>query len=147
MPELSDVLIDVWSQVVVHDSKVVKLGSETFPVIGSKKKRFPQVYFMFDGMSITGLEQNPETKSNWARMAREGIKVMQFVHDGRYIGVVAADKVTLYGKRTGSQTKPSGLPTNLRVVSGFRDQNLSGLAAAASPLQSTIRILVFRFSR
>jgi hypothetical protein len=99
MAELSDVLIDVWNQVLLHDSKVVKLGSETFPVI-RKKKRFRQVYFVFDGMSITGLEQNPETKSNWAKVAREGIKVMQFVHDGRYIAVVAAGKVTLYGKRT-----------------------------------------------
>jgi hypothetical protein len=96
---LSDVLIDVWSQVLLHDSKVVKLGSETFPVIRSKKKRFRQVYFVFDGMSFTGLEQNPETKSNWAKMAREGIKVMQFIHDGRYIAVVAAGKVTLYGRR------------------------------------------------
>jgi len=100
MPELSEVLIDVWSQVLVHDSKVVRLGSETFPVIKSKKKRFRQVYFVFDGMSIKGLEQNPETKSNWAKMARDGIKVMQFVHDRRYIGVVAAGKVILYSKQT-----------------------------------------------
>jgi hypothetical protein len=100
MPELSDVLIDVWSQVLVHDSKVVRIGSETFPVIRSKKKRFRQVYFVFDGKSITGLEQNPDTKSNWAKMARDGIKVMQFVHDRRYIGVVAAGKVTLYERRS-----------------------------------------------
>ena len=44
MPKLSDLLIDVWSQVLVHDSEVVKLGSETFPVIRSKKMRFRQVY-------------------------------------------------------------------------------------------------------
>jgi phage anti-repressor protein len=57
------------------------------------------VYFEFDGNSITGLEQNPETKSNWAKLAREGMKVMQFTQNGRYIAVVAAEKVTLYGKR------------------------------------------------
>jgi hypothetical protein len=72
MPGLSDVLIDVWSKVLVHDSKVVELGPETFPVIRSKKKRFRQVYFVFGEMSMTGLEQNPDTKSNWAKMAREG---------------------------------------------------------------------------
>ena len=98
MPELSDVLLDVWSQVLVHDSKVVRIGSETFPVIRSKKKRFRQVYFVFDGMSITGLEQNPDTKSKWAKMAREGIKVMQFIRDRKYISVVAAGNVTLYSK-------------------------------------------------
>lgn len=109
MPDLSSVLMDVWSQVLLHDSKVVRLGSETFPVIRSKKKRFRQVYFVFDGMSITGLEQNPDAKSNWAEMAREGIKVMQFVQNGKYIGVVAAGKVTLYGKRTRLANKSDGL--------------------------------------
>jgi hypothetical protein len=109
MPEISDVLIDVWSQVLLHDSKVVKLGSETLPVIRSKKKRFRQVYFVFEGRSITGLEQNPETNSKWARMARSGIKVMQFIHDGKYIAVVAAGKVTLYGKRTGLTNKSKRL--------------------------------------
>ena len=105
MPELSDILLDVWSQVLVHDSKVVRLGPETFPVIKSKKKRFRQVYFVFGEMSITGLEQNPETNSTWARMARTGIKVMQFIHDGQYIAVVAAGKVTLYGKRTANNKR------------------------------------------
>jgi hypothetical protein len=32
-------------------------------------------------------------------MAREGIKVMQFIDEGRYIAVVAAGKVTLYGTK------------------------------------------------
>ena len=109
MSSLSEVLIDVWSQVLVHDSKVVRIGSETFPVIRSKKKRFRQVYFVFDGKSITGLEQNPDTKSNWAKMAQDGIKVMQFIHDRKYIAVVAAGKVTLYGKRKGLTNKGGGL--------------------------------------
>ena len=81
-----------WNQVLVHDSKVVRLGSESFGVIRSKKKRFRQVYFVFDGMSIAGLDQNPETKSKWAKMAREGVKVMQFIHDQKYIAAVAAGK-------------------------------------------------------
>jgi hypothetical protein len=48
-------------------------------------------------MSITGLEQNPDTKSNWARMAREEIKVMQFVYNGGYIG----DRSGCGGERVG----------------------------------------------
>jgi hypothetical protein len=111
MSELSDVLIDVWSQVLLHDSQAVKLGSETFPVIRSKKKRLRQVYFVFGGMSITGLEQNPDTKSNWARMARDGIKVMQFIHDRKYIAVVAARKVVLYGKRRREPSNGLGIRT------------------------------------
>jgi hypothetical protein len=99
MPELSDVLLDVWSQVLVHDSKVVKLGMEQFLVSASKTKRFRQVEFKFEDKTLIGIEQNPETKSRWAKEARSGKKIMQFIQDGRYIGVVAAGKVTLYEKR------------------------------------------------
>src|ERR1700722_8856945 len=109
---LSDVLVDVWSQVLVHDAKIVKIGAEQFPVSTSKTKRLRQVEFTFEGKTIIGIEQNPKTKSNWARMAREGIKVMQFIQDGRYIAVIAAGIVTLYGKRiprsrSGSTTQVS----------------------------------------
>jgi hypothetical protein len=97
MAELSDVLLDVWSQVLLHDSNIVKLGLEQFPVSASKKNRFRQVEFSFGGKMIVGIQQNPDTKSNWAKMARSGIKVMQFIQDGRYIAVVAAGKVTMYG--------------------------------------------------
>jgi len=99
MGELSDVLIDVWSQVLLHDSKVVKLGQKTHPVTRSKAKRLRQVEFDFEGKAVIGIEQNPDTKSNWAKQARSGIKVMQFIQDGRYIAVVASGKVTLYGKK------------------------------------------------
>jgi hypothetical protein len=37
---------------------------------------------------LRGLEQNPETKSRWAAMARAGKKVMQFLEGGRYLAVV-----------------------------------------------------------
>jgi hypothetical protein len=60
-----------------------------------------QVEFKFGGKTLIGIEQNPDTKSNWARMARDGMKVMQFIHEGKYIAVVTAGKVILYRKRTG----------------------------------------------
>ena len=97
---LSDILVDVWGQVLVHDDKIVKLGSEQFPVSMSKAKRLRQVEFTFDGKTIIGIEQNPETKSRWAKEAREGKMVMQFIEEGRYIAVVSAGKVTMYGKRS-----------------------------------------------
>jgi hypothetical protein len=96
---LSDVLVDVWSQVLVDEAKIVKLGTEQFPVSTSKTKRLRQVEFTFDGKTIIGIEQNPETKSRWAQEARSGKVVMQFIEEGRYIAVVSAGKVTMYGKR------------------------------------------------
>jgi hypothetical protein len=40
-------------------------------------------------LEFRGLEQNPQTKSRWATMARNGAKVMQFLQAGQYVGVVA----------------------------------------------------------
>jgi hypothetical protein len=42
------------------------------------------------------VEQNPSTNSRWAKLAREGKKVMQFLADGRYVAGVVDGKVTLY---------------------------------------------------
>jgi hypothetical protein len=42
-----------------------------------------QVDFIFDGNRIRGLEQNPDTRSDWAKLARSGKKMMQFVSKGR----------------------------------------------------------------
>jgi hypothetical protein len=46
------------------------------------KRGLRQVDFVFDGNEIRGLEQNPHTKSRWARLARSGKKVMQFLSEG-----------------------------------------------------------------
>lgn len=64
------------------------LGTERYPILRTSKRRLQQVDFKFDGQEIRGLEQNPDTKSRWAAMARDGKKVMQFLIDGRYIAVV-----------------------------------------------------------
>ena len=54
--------------------------------------------FVFDDEEIRGLEQNPDTKSRWAQMARSGKKVMQFLSGGRYVANVVDGKVTRYGR-------------------------------------------------
>jgi len=55
-----------------------------------------QIDFVFEGREIRGLEQNPDTKSGWAKMAREGKKVMQFLENGRYAVVVVDGKTKVY---------------------------------------------------
>ncbi len=54
--------------------------------------------FVFDRNEIRGLEQNTDTKSRWAQMARSGKKVMQFLSEGRYVANVVDGKVTRYGR-------------------------------------------------
>jgi hypothetical protein len=93
-------LTEVWRQALVENAKAVKLGEESYPVRRTPKRGLRQVDFVFDGNEIRGLEQNPETKSRWAQMARAGKKVMQFLSEGRYVANVVDGEVTLYGRRT-----------------------------------------------
>ena len=95
-------LIDVWRQVLVENANVVELGTKRYPVRLTPKRRLRQVDFVLDGNEIRGLEQNPDTKSRWAQMARAGAKLMQFLSEGRYVANVVDGKVTLYGGRAGS---------------------------------------------
>ena len=92
-------LIEVWRQALVEYAKTVELGLERFPVRRTPKRRLRQVDFTFEGNELRGLEQNPQTKSRWAQLARAGKKVMQFLSGGRYVPNVVAGKVTLYGGR------------------------------------------------
>src|ERR1700739_4327288 len=92
-------LIDVWRQALVDDAKTVKLGTDSFPVRSTPKSGLRQVDFVFEGKEIRGLEQNPQTKSRWAQMARSGKKVMQFLSEGRYVANVVDGKITFYRGR------------------------------------------------
>ena len=92
-------LIEVWRQTLVERAKTVVLGPARYPVRQTPKRGLRQVDFIFDGNDVRGLEQNPQTKSRWAQMARSGSKVMQFLSKGRYVANVVDGKVTLYGGR------------------------------------------------
>ncbi|MGC2770015.1 MAG: hypothetical protein WB607_31285 [Candidatus Acidiferrum sp.] len=94
--ELKEALIEVWRQVLVEDARSVQLGGDSFPVRRTFKQQLRQVDFVFEQNDIRGLEQNPETKSEWARMARSGKKVMQFLMEGRYVANVVDGKVKFY---------------------------------------------------
>ena len=92
-------LINVWRQTLVENATAVELDGNRYPVRRTPKRGLRQVDFIFDGSEIRGLEQNPQTKSRWAKLARSGKKVMQFLREGRYVAVVVDGKMTLYGKR------------------------------------------------
>jgi uncharacterized membrane protein len=90
----------VWRQVLSLGVKAVGLESGIYPVKRTPTSGLRQVDFVVDGEDIRGLEQNPDTKSRWAAMARSGKKVMQFLSRGRYVANVVDGKVTLYTGRT-----------------------------------------------
>ena len=82
----------------MENAKIVSLGTESYSVQRTPKRGLRQVDFIFDENEIRGLEQNPQTKSRWAQLARSGRKVMQFLNQGRYVANVVDGKVTYYGR-------------------------------------------------
>jgi hypothetical protein len=70
-PSFEQTLVEVWRQALVENANTVELGKERYLVRRTPKRGLRQVDFVFDG-TIRGLEQNPDTKSRWAQMARAG---------------------------------------------------------------------------
>lgn len=93
---LEEALVAVWRQAMIDAADTVELAGQRFPVHFTPRKNLRQVDFVLRGTPLRGLEQNPRTRSRWAEMARSGAKVMQFLSEGRYVGVVADGKVTMY---------------------------------------------------
>jgi hypothetical protein len=102
-PTFEQTLIDVWRQVLVEDATGgTSLGRNRYPVRQTPKHRLREVDLVFDGRTTRELEQNPETKSRWAQMARAGMKIMQFLSGRHYAANVVDGKVTRYGRRGGA---------------------------------------------
>jgi hypothetical protein len=101
--EFEEALIEVWRQAFAENAETVVLGTKRYPIARTSKRKLRQIDFKFDGKEIRGLEQNPETKSRWAAMARDGKKVMQFLVEGRYVANVVDGNLTLYSGRRGQR--------------------------------------------
>src|SRR5260370_36571923 len=95
-------LVGVWRQALVEGAGTVTAAATSLPVGRTSRSRLREVDFQFEDHALRGLEQNPKTASRWARLAREGKKVMQFLSAGRYIAVVVDGRVQFYGKKASS---------------------------------------------
>src|SRR5580692_7621224 len=93
---LESALLSVWQQSLIDKKKTVDLDGETYSVRQTSKTKLKQIDFRFEDRDLRGLEQNPDTKSRWAKLAREGRQVMQFLDGGKYIAVVVGGKVHTY---------------------------------------------------
>jgi NADPH-dependent glutamate synthase beta subunit-like oxidoreductase len=97
--EFDAVLIDVARQALAEGAKSVHLDGQEFPVRKTPSKNLRQVDFDFEGVTYRGIEQNPNTKSRWAQIARKGAKVMQFMQSGSYVAAVANGEITHYSSK------------------------------------------------
>ena len=94
--KFEDALVAVWRQALAENAGAVELAGKTFPVRRTPRRGLRQVDFTFEDQELRGLEQNPDTQSRWAQLARAGKKVMQFLAEGRYVANVVDGKVTFY---------------------------------------------------
>jgi hypothetical protein len=122
-PSFEQTLVEVWRQALVENASAVELDGKRYPVRITPRKGLRQVDFVLDGNEIRGLEQNPDTKSRWAQLARSGKKVMQFLSRGRYVAVVVDGKVISYGRGADGgcpivQTCPFGRNSTVRRLKG-----------------------------
>jgi hypothetical protein len=93
---LESVLVSVWQQSLIDKKKTVDLDDESYAVRQTSKSKLKQIDFRFEDRELRGIEQNPNTKSRWAKLARKGKQVMQFLDNGRYIAVVVDGKTHIY---------------------------------------------------
>ena len=93
---LESALVSVWHQSLIDKKEIVEIDGESYPVRQTSKSKLKRIDFSVEGRDMRGLEQNPNTKSRWAKLAREGKQVMQFLDHGRYIAVVVDGNVHNY---------------------------------------------------
>jgi hypothetical protein len=96
---LEEALLSVWRQVFAEGAETVSLNDESYPIRRTSRTKLREVDFKFGGTALRGVEQNASTHSRWAKLARDGKKVMQFLDAGRYLAVVVDGKVILYHAR------------------------------------------------
>ena len=93
---LGDTLVSIWQQVLAEGKSTVDLEGKTYSVGKTRAKRLRTVRFDYAECRLDGIEQNLATNSQWAALAREGKRVMQFSYQNRYIGNVCEGNLTRY---------------------------------------------------
>jgi len=93
---LRETLVAVWQQALADGKALVELEGKHYPVKATRAKRLRAVEFTYGPYRIDGIEQNPQTGSRWAALARQGNRIMQFSCGRRYFANVCEGKLTRY---------------------------------------------------
>lgn len=93
---LGETMVAVWRLALAESRGVVDLAGQVCPVTRTRNKGLRAVSFLHRDHLIEGIEQNPDTNSRWAALARAGSQIMQFRWRGRYIGNVCDGALLRY---------------------------------------------------
>ena len=66
---LDTALVSLWQQSLIDKKKTIDIDGASYPVRQTSKSKLKQIDFRFEGRELRSLEQNPNTKSRWAKMA------------------------------------------------------------------------------
>jgi hypothetical protein len=89
-------LVEVWRQTLEDGKDTIELEGERYAVKTTKGKGLRIVTFRAGAHEFDGIEQNPQTSSRWAQLAREGKRIMQFSVNRRYVANVCEGKLLRY---------------------------------------------------
>ena len=89
-------MIEIWKQAFEGGRFAAEIEGRRYPIWKTRAKKLRTVEFDYGGHRITGIEQNPETRSRWAELARQGKRIMQFSVEGKYVGNVCEGKLMRY---------------------------------------------------
>jgi hypothetical protein len=78
--------------------RLIETPDGSYRVKRTSKQGLRMCEFVVDGHPYKAIEQNPNTRSRWAALAREGHKVVQFLDaaTGRFVAVAVDGKVHMY---------------------------------------------------
>ena len=93
---LAEELVSVWRQLLVEERASIEVEGRRYVPGRSRNRNLRFVEFSFGEHRIEGIEQNPETKSRWAALARDGQRIVQFRSRGRYLANVCEGVVNRY---------------------------------------------------
>jgi len=93
---LEAALISVWQQALAEGKARVELEGKDYPVTTLRAKRLRMTEFTVGPYHLVAIEQNPQTSSRWAALAREGKRIMQIRCQGRYVANVCEGKLLRY---------------------------------------------------
>ena len=96
-PTLAATLVSVWEQALRDGAETVELEGRTSAVGRTRSQGLRTVAFRYGELQLEGIEQNPNRTSRWAELARQGRRIMQYRHRGRYIGNVCDGALNRYG--------------------------------------------------
>jgi hypothetical protein len=76
----------------------IKIGDETLPVHRTSRQYLKTVNFTMHGREYMAVEQNCAKPSYWAKLARAGHEVVQFIDlaTGRFVGVAVDGAIKEY---------------------------------------------------